>query len=93
MIDSIKRNGNVNINELSKKQVIALVSFWDTDFVKKENTSFTGMLKRCYKSTPWHENARMFYIHSDEKTATTIHHAFCDMNESEEEMVMKILNS
>lgn len=93
MIDSIKSNGNVNINELSNKQVIALVSLWSTDFAKKENTSFTEMLKRCYKSTPWHENTRMFYIHSDEKTATTIHHAFNDMNESEEDMVLKALNN
>lgn len=93
MIESIKSNGNVNINELSKKQVIALVSLWDTGFAKKENTSFTRMLKRCYKSTPWDENAPMFYIHSDEKTATTIPHAFFDMDEGEEEMVMRILNN
>lgn len=93
MINSIKSNGNVNINELSKKQVIALVELWGTDFAKKENASFTEMLKRCYKSTPWHENARMFYIHTDEKTTTTINHAFYDMNEGEEAMVMRILNN
>lgn len=93
MIDSIKSNGRVNINELSKKQVIALVNLWSTDFAKEENDSFTMMLKRCYKSTPWHENAPMYYIHVDEKSATTILHAFFDMDEGEEEMVMKVLNN
>ena len=93
IIDSIKSNGKVNINELSKKQVIALMNLWDTNFAKKENTYFTWMLKRCYKSTPWNENAPMLYIHSDENTVTTIPHAFFDMDEGDEEMVMRILNN
>lgn len=91
MINAIKKNGNININELSKKQIIALVNLWDSNSIKKENASFTEMLKRCYKSTPWHDSAPIFYIHADNQTASTLYHAFYDMNEGEEEMIMKAL--
>lgn len=93
MIETIKKNGKVNISELSIKQVIALLNLWDTNYAKNENTSFSQMLKRCYKTTPWHENSSIIYVHADEKTATTIRHAFYDMTEAEEEKVMSALKS
>lgn len=91
MIETIKKNGKLNINELSKKQVIALLNLWDTDYVKNENTSFSQMLTRCYKSTPWHENAPIIYIHADDKTVTTIKHAFYDLTEGEEEIILNAI--
>lgn len=93
LIDSVKSNGNISISELSKKQVIALVCFWYKGSIKRENSSFTEMLKRCYKSTPWHKNAPINYVHSDGKVVSTFDHAFYDMTEGEEEMIMKVLNN
>lgn len=93
LIDSVKSNGNISINELSKKQVIALVCFWYIDSIKRENSSFTRMLERCYKSTPWHKNAPINYIHADGKTVSTFAHAFYDMTEGEEDMIMKVLKN
>lgn len=44
-----KENGNIDVNDLSWKQIIALLNMWDTDDAKRENASFTEMVERCYK--------------------------------------------
>ena len=62
---AVKENGNIDLNELSWKQLIALMNIWDTDYAKKENKSFSEMVKRCYKSRPWHENANIIYLPSN----------------------------
>lgn len=38
---SVKANGNIDVNELSWKQVIALLNLWNSNFAKKENVSFS----------------------------------------------------
>lgn len=39
-----KENGNIDVNDLSWKQIIALLNMWDTDDAKRENASFTEMV-------------------------------------------------
>ena len=92
MLQSVKNQGKININELSQKQVITLVTMWAIPAIKKQVPSFTAMLDRCYKSSPWHENAPILYINTDEKTVTTFTHAFYDMTESEENTITQALN-
>lgn len=93
MIETIKKGGNVELSELSVKQIIALLNIWDTNYAKEENMSFSDMVKRCYKSDPWHENSAIIYIHSDEKTATTALHAFSDLEKGEEESIMSAIKA
>lgn len=93
MIESIRKQGQVSIDELSMKQVIALLCLWDTNFAKKENKSFTQMLTRCYKSTPWHKNAPVLYIHDDNKTVTDVPHAFRDLTEREELIIVNAIRN
>lgn len=93
MMDFIKKEGKVNISELSAKQVIALLNLWNKNHVKVQNTSFSEMLGRCYKTTPWHENSPIVYVYPDESCTTVEHHAFYDMTEGEEEKVMSALKS
>lgn len=88
LIEDVKKQGKIKIDELSAKQIIALVSFWKIPEIKKQVRSFTEMIDRCYKSTPFHKNADIIYINTDEKTITSITHAFHDMFVEEEEMVM-----
>ena len=37
---TVKENGNIDLNELSWKQVVALLNAWDSSFARNENTSF-----------------------------------------------------
>lgn len=39
-----KENGNIDVYELSWKQIIALLNMWNTNYAKRENTSFTEMV-------------------------------------------------
>ena len=83
-------NEKININELSTKQLIALVNLWRTPSVSAANDSFTSMLKKCYKSSPWHENAPILYMPNKDSN-TVVNHAFCNMTELEEEEFMAAL--
>ncbi len=86
-----KENGSIDVNELSWKQIIALLNMWDTNDAKRENASFTEMLKRCYKSRPWHENANIIYLHRDNKKTTILPHACYNLDEAEEDMIFNLL--
>lgn len=66
---TVKENGNIDLNDLSWKQLVALINIWDTDYAKKENVSFSEMVKRCYKSRPWNENANIIYLHRDNQSS------------------------
>lgn len=90
MTEIIKEQGSINLEELSKKQLLALVSIWSWNFIKKENTSFSDMVKKCYKSKPWHENATILYVHGD--SVIDVEHAFHDMYDSEECLIMDLLS-
>ena len=84
-------NEQININELSTKQLIALVNLWRTPSVSAANNSFTSMLKKCYKSTPWHENAPILYM-PNKDSMTVVNHAIYNMTELEEEQFMAALD-
>lgn len=90
MVETIKENGNIDINELSKAQLIALIAHWNCPDIYAENDSFSAMLKRCYKSKPWHEYSPIIYICNENKVIT-IGHAFYHLNEKEEECVLNAL--
>lgn len=81
---SVKENGNIELNELSWKQLIALMNIWHTNYAKKENISFSEMVKRCYKSRHWHENASIIYLHRNNMETTIVHHACYYLDEVEE---------
>lgn len=86
-----KENGNIDVNELSWKQIIALVNLWDTNDVKRENASFTEMVKRCYKPRTWNENANIIYLHKGNMKTTLVAHACKDLREDEEELIFQLL--
>lgn len=88
---TVKENGNIDLNDLSWKQLVALINIWDTDYAKKENVSFSEMVKRCYKSRPWHENANIIYLHRDKQKTTILPHACYNLNEAEENMIFNLL--
>ena len=88
---TVKENGNIDLNELSWKQIIALINIWDTDYAKKENISFSEMVKRCYKPRSWHENANIIYLHRDNKKTTILPHACYNLDEAEEDMIFNLL--
>lgn len=88
---TVKENGNIDLNELSWKQVVALLNVWDSSFAGNENTPFSEMVKRCYKSRPWHENANIIYLHRDNKKATILPHACHNLNEAGENMIFNLL--
>lgn len=88
---TVKENGNIDLNELSWKQLVALINIWDTDYAKKENKSFSEMVKRCYKSRPWHENANIIYLHRDNHKTTIIPHACYNLDEAEESTIFDLL--
>lgn len=88
---TVKENGNIDLNELSWKQVVALLNAWDSSFARNENTSFSEMVKRCYKSRPWHENANIIYLHRDSKKTTILPHACYNLDEAEENMIFNLL--
>ena len=86
-----KENGNIELEDLSWKQLIALMNIWDTDYAKKENKSFSEMVKRCYKSRPWNENAKIIYIHKDNLRTTIVSHACYYLDEAEENKMFDLL--
>lgn len=88
---TVKENGNIDFGELSWKQVVALLNAWDSSFARNENTSFSEMVKRCYKSRPWHENANIIYLHRDNKKTTILPHACYNLDEAEENMIFNLL--
>lgn len=88
---AVKANGNIELNELSWKQLIALMNIWNTDYAKKENKSFSEMVKRCYKSHPWHENANIIYLHKDNLRTTIVPHACYYLDEAEENKIFDLL--
>lgn len=88
---AVKENGNIDFNELSWKQIVALLNVWDTDYAKKENISFSEMVKRCYKSRPWHEDANIIYLHKDNLRTTIVPHACYNLDEAEEEIMLGLL--
>lgn len=91
LVKSVKANGNIDVNELSWKQVIALLNMWDSNFAKKENVSFSEMVKRCYQSHPWHENASIIYLHKDNSQTTVVSNGCYDLDEAETEMIYNLL--
>lgn len=88
---TVKENGNIELNELSWKQLIALMNIWHTNYAKKENISFSEMVKRCYKSRPWHENASIIYLHRNNLETTIVHHACYYLDEVEENKMFDLL--
>lgn len=88
---AVKENGNIDVNELSWKQIVALLNLWNADDAKKENASFTDMLKRCYKTRAWHENANIIYLHKNNMKTTIISHACHDVREDEEDLIFQLL--
>lgn len=87
----IKENGNIDVHELSWKQVVALLNAWNSNFARSENTSFSEMVKRCYKSRPWHENANIIYLHRNNQKSTIFPHACYNLDEAEEDMIFNLL--
>ena len=88
---AVKANGNIELNELSWKQLIALMNIWDTDYAKKENKSFSEMVKRCYKPRTWHKNANIIYLHKNNMKTTLVPHACKDLREDEEDLIFQLL--
>ena len=88
---TVRANGNIDLNELSWKQLIALLNAWDSNFAKKENKSFSEMVMRCYKSSHWHENANIIYLHANELRTTIIPHACYYLDETEENIICDLL--
>lgn len=88
---TVKENGNIDLSELSWKQLVSLINIWDTDYAKKENVSFSEMVKHCYKSRPWHENANIIYLHRDNMNTTIIPHACYHLDEAEESTIFDLL--
>ena len=88
---AVKENGNIDLNELSWKQLIALMNFWSSDLAKKENASFAEMVKRCYKPNHWHENANIIYLHKNKMQTTIIPHACYYLDEAEEKIIHDLL--
>lgn len=87
----VKANGNIELNKLSWKQLIALMNIWNTDYAKKENKSFSEMLKRCYKPRTWNENANIIYLHKDNLRTTIVPHACYNLDEAEEDIILDLL--
>mgnify|MGYP000198850598 CR=1 FL=1 len=77
--------------ELSWKQIIALINLWDTNEAKRENASFTEMVKRCYKPRTWNENTNIIYLHKDNMKTTLVPHACKDLREDEEDLIFQLL--
>lgn len=88
---AVKENGNIDLNELSCKQLIALLNAWTSNYARKENVSFSEMVKRCYKPRSWNENANIIYLHKDNMQTTIIPNACYDLDEGEEEMMLDLL--
>lgn len=86
-----KENGNIDVNDLSWKQIIALLNMWDADDAKRENASFTEMVKRCYKPRTWNENANIIYLHKGNMKTTVVPHACKDLREDEEDLIFQLL--
>lgn len=88
---TVKENGNIDLNELSWKQIIALLGAWDSSFARNENTSFSEMVKRCYKPRTWHENANIIYLHKNNMKTTLVPHACKNLGEDEENLIFQLL--
>ena len=89
--NTVKENGNIDLNDLSWKQIMALLNMWDTDDAKRENASFTEMVRRCYKPRTWNENANIIYLHKGNMKATVVTHACKDLEEDEENLIFRLL--
>lgn len=87
----VKENGNIDLNELSWKQIVALLNMWDKKYAKRENASFSEMVKRCYKSRTWNENANIIYLHKGNMKTTFVPHACKDLREDEESLLFHLL--
>lgn len=87
----VTSDGNIDLNELSRKQLIALMSAWNSDFAKEENASFSEMVKRCYKPIHWHEDANIIYLHKDNRRTTIISYTFFHFNEAEDKLIHDLL--
>lgn len=87
----VKENGNIDLNDLSWKQIVALLNMWDTKYAKKENASFSEMVKRCYKPRTWNENANIIYLHKGNMKTTFVPHVCKDLREDEESLLFHLL--
>ena len=88
---AVKENGNIELEELSWKQLMALLNAWDTTYAKDENLSFADMVKRCYKPCHWDENANIIYLHKGNMKTTIIPNACYDLDKEEEDIVFDLL--
>ena len=88
---TVKENGNIDLNDLSWKQIMALLNMWDTDDAKRENASFTEMVRRCYKPRTWNENANIIYLNNGNMKATVVPHACKYLEEDEEHLIFRLL--
>ena len=89
--NTVKENGNIDLNDLSWKQIMALLNMWDTDDAKRENASFTEMVRLCYKPRTWNENANIIYLNKVNMKATVVPHACKDLEEDEEYLIFRLL--
>lgn len=87
----LKENGTIDVKELSWKQIISLLNMWNTNEAKRENASFTEMVKRCYKPRTWHENANIIYLHKGNMKTTFVPHTCKDLREDEENLIFQLL--
>ena len=60
-------------------------------YAKKENKSFSEMVKRCYKPRTWNENANIIYLHKDTLRTTIVPHACYYLDEAEENKIFDLL--
>ena len=61
------------------------------NMVKMRNEQFSEMVKRCYKSRTWHENANIIYLHRNNQKTTILPHACYNLDEAEEDMIFNLL--
>ena len=87
----VKENGSINVNDLSWKQILALLNMWDTDDAKRKNASLTEMVRRCYKPRTWNEKANIIYLQKDNMKTTVVPHACKDLEEDEEHLIFRLL--
>ena len=87
------------LKQLSTKQVLAIVGFWNSapdKVTRKMFKSFTEFVGAIEKSSPYHENSPMLVnLKTDEpgvvSHVTSFNHIFSDMYESEEEVIIDII--
>lgn len=87
------------LKQLSIKQVLAIIGFWNSapdELTNKQFKNFTEFVGAIQKGYPYNENQNMVInLKSDEpgvmSVTRTFPHAFADMYEAEEALLFNIL--